>query len=362
MRVKVQPVHPKRVLPTSDSDDEPEELAPFAHADDRYPLPNHSRFFGRLSTEPLIEWVLMEGNLDAAENPSAKPAVWEQCADFVTTRLQTLMENDRTLEDKAKKELDIILRKYENHVAAEWARGKVRHLASIVRQTWFFVYHYHKRTSQQGTTTTLDGVDLDEQAERLCPYFAELRDIFDKTATLRINFNHASSLDCGLLEDKDGEDKAKSLVGPSAKKQKVAEENSLTVDTALSDIRSLLAAQQGSMTWASAWQQQEFRLLREELKAEREQHRKERERLEARLDREREALTRRLDKEKEALTMRFDTEKATLTLRFDTEKQALTRRFDKERASYEDRIKALEWQVGAERKLRDDLLVRALAR
>ncbi|KAF9160026.1 hypothetical protein DFQ26_005926 [Actinomortierella ambigua] len=279
MRVKVQPVHSKRALPTSDSDDEPEELAPFAHADDRYPLPNHSRFFGRLSTEPLIEWVLMEGNLDAAENPKAKPAVWEQCADFITTRLQTLMENDRTLEDKAKEELDISLRKYENHAAAKWARGKVRHLASIVRQTWFFVYHYHKRTGQQGTTTTtttttttFDGVDLDEQAERLCPYFAELRDIFDKTATLRINLNHASSLDHGPLEDKgtfvdsddddsddsrvgsDGEDKAKSLVGPSAKKQKVAEKNSLTVDTALSDIRSLLAAQQGSTTWASAWQ------------------------------------------------------------------------------------------------------------
>ncbi|KAF9579768.1 hypothetical protein BGW38_003843 [Lunasporangiospora selenospora] len=56
------------------------------------------------------------------------------------------------------------------------------HLVSRVRRTYSFVY---KKGTGQGT---LDGVDLDEQAEKLCPHFAELKDVFDNTTTFKIKF------------------------------------------------------------------------------------------------------------------------------------------------------------------------------
>ncbi|KAG0255075.1 hypothetical protein DFQ27_006469 [Actinomortierella ambigua] len=376
MRLNVPPVHPKRALPTSDSD-EPEEIDP-SMQDDR--PPNHSRFFGCLSTEPLIEWVLVEGNLDATENPvssrhpfKTKTAVWEHCAEFVTKKLQAMMENDRSLGDKARKELDKILqtskkekakKRYEN-AAAEWARGKVRHLANIVRRTCLYVY---KRTGQR----TLEGKDLDEQAEKLCPHFAELRDMFDKTATFRISFNRESSLNDDPLEDKglgtgtaidsdddvsrvgsDGEDEAKSLAGSSAKKQKVAGKNLPTVDSGLGDMRSMLPAQQVSTTWASVWQQ-ELKLLREELKTEREERRKEREKLEANLDRLREALTVRFDKERDLIVWYEERIKASDDNHGADRANLIS--------AYESRFRAFELKAEADRKMRDDMLVRALAK
>ncbi|KAG0227453.1 hypothetical protein BGW41_003812 [Actinomortierella wolfii] len=111
MQAKMRPLRPKRPLQESDSD-ETVEIEPTLQ-DDR--LPNHDRFFSSLTTGPLIEWLLTDGNLEATENPlssryslTTKAAVWLRCAEFVVGRVQTMVQNDPSLAAKAKKELDKI--------------------------------------------------------------------------------------------------------------------------------------------------------------------------------------------------------------------------------------------------------------
>ncbi|KAF9163956.1 hypothetical protein DFQ26_001957 [Actinomortierella ambigua] len=214
----------------------------------------------------------MEDPINSHYSSKTKTAVWIRCTEFVMESVQAKVQNDPSLAEKAKKELDKIesaankekdkekekdmdkdkdKKRYEN-AAAEWARLRVRHLAAIVKKTHFYVY---ERMGQG----TLDGADLDEQAERLCPHFAELRDLFDKTATLKVRHQLVStweeeSQDSVALATADfdeevsrveseGEEGVEKHDGPSVKRQKLADKGIQIIDSAMRDIKALIANQ-----------------------------------------------------------------------------------------------------------------------
>ncbi|KAF9162071.1 hypothetical protein DFQ26_003894 [Actinomortierella ambigua] len=209
MNATPQLARSKRRLSALESD--VEELA---LTDEGNKPPNHGRFFASLTTEPLIEWVLTEGNLESTEKnpiaargtaPRTKAMVWASCGDFVVERVRAMVQKDRSLEEKANKELAKIHppavaagagvdAKKKEAVAAEWARSKVRHLAACVRRTYNYVYW-------RPGPSSVDGAHLEEQAERLCPHFADLKKVFDKTFTHRVQPVIRSSMVDPLKDD-----------------------------------------------------------------------------------------------------------------------------------------------------------------